>query len=137
MSLCFIVLFQILRDVWKYQFIWFEERSLDHWPITGGPPSCFSPNSSPLGRKFTFLYLWLLRQTSVLLHGATQTAQVLFNGLQRPRDLELEGILPRSSSLLSCYSIKLPTFRNLKSKIATVSLQVSSVQSLHVKIFYV
>ena len=53
--LCFIVLFKILRNVQKFKLIWFEESSLNHWPIGGGPPSCFSYNSSPLDRRFTFL----------------------------------------------------------------------------------
>lgn len=76
-----------LRDVGKFQLIWFKESSFHFWSITDGSPTCVSPSSSPLGRVFPFLAWWLPEQTSVPLHGSIQTAQVIFKSLpknQRP-----------------------------------------------------
>lgn len=90
-----------------------------------------------LGKGFTFLACWLPGQVGIPLYGASQMAEFLFNDLQRPRGLELEGILPPSSSLPLCYSIKLPSFVNLKSKIDTSVPGRRLSARLHVKIVYV
>lgn len=126
-----------LRDVGKFQLIWFEESSFYLWSLGDGSPTCVSHRSSPLARVFPFLSWWLPEQTSVPLHRSTQTAQVIFKGLWRTRDLELEGILPTLSPLLLCYFIKLPLFRTSNHNQTWVFLHASSVHSPSADIVHV